>query len=552
MPSAPSFRRRGVVSVAVLILLGVLMLVVAGVVMAGGRDHEVAGLELQGERARYAADAAAHMAVKELFDNIDRDGDGGIGTISADGNTVNDPTLGATRLWATAVTAGSETTVTARGENAAARRAVQVRVVGTGSGSGAATILLVVANSASLLPEELARKSLFESWGYTVTTISETANQTSFNTAWRGASVAYIPETVTPGNVGTKLTAATLGVICEEADLSDELGFSASTSSLSNNGFTVAAASHDITAGLGPGEAALFSSNQPVRRFSGTQGGYTTLGTNAGSSHVTFAVMERGATLTPSGTAAGRRVFLPFGNSGFSISALNDTGRTVLQRSIEWCLKPVGHWKLDDASGSTALDSAGTFNGTLTGPLWTTGRLAGGLMFDGTNDYVTIANNNAFRVTNSLTIAGWIRGTSWRYGSSTCPVLRKGTDNPNNWQLAVNDGKVTLQLDASDNGGFRANTTLSLGIWYHVAATWDGATVRLYLNGVSDMAPASRTTAIGVDTRPVYLGGRPGATDYVHGALDDVRFYNRALTPGEIVRLMQDGKRIDRWASVAP
>lgn len=552
MRSAPPSRRRGVVSVAVLILLGVLMLVVAGVVMAGGRDHEVAGLELQGERARYAADAAAHMAVKELFDNLDRDGDGGIGTISADGNTANDPTLGATRLWATAVTAGSETTVTARGENAAARRAVQVRVVGAGTGSGAATILLVVVNSASLLPEELARKSLFESWGYTVTTISESASQASFDTAWRAASVAYIVETCLSANVGTKLTAATLGVITEEAALSDELGFSSSMTTISTNQVETLATGHDITAGLGVGTVTVFSSSQPVRWLSGTQGGYTALAQQVGTANVMLAVMERGTALTPSGAAAGRRVFLPFGNTGFDLASLTDAGRTLLRRSIEWCLKPVGHWKLDDASGSTALDSAGSFHGALSGPVWTTGRLGGALQFDGIDDFVSTPNTSAFQVTTALTMTGWIRGTSWRYGSSTCPVLRKGTNNPNNWQLAVNDGKVTLQLDANDNGGFRAGTTLNLGVWYHVAATWDGATVRLYLNGVSDMAPASRTTAIGVDTRPVYLGGRPGATDYVHGALDDVRFYNRALTPGEIVRLMQDGKRIDRWAAVAP
>lgn len=54
----------------------------------------------------------------------------------------------------------------------------------------------------------------------------------------------------------------------------------------------------------------------------------------------------------------------------------------------------VGHWKLDETSGTTATDSAGTNDGTLTNfpaSPWTEGWYNGGLEFDGANDYIDIA-----------------------------------------------------------------------------------------------------------------------------------------------------------------
>ena len=54
---------------------------------------------------------------------------------------------------------------------------------------------------------------------------------------------------------------------------------------------------------------------------------------------------------------------------------------------------PVAHWKFDEGNGTTAYDSAGSNDGTVTGATWTTGQIGGALDFDGVNDYVKTANN---------------------------------------------------------------------------------------------------------------------------------------------------------------
>jgi Tfp pilus assembly protein PilX len=543
------------VLVGVMMLLALLTLLVAAVVLAGSRDQQQSWLRLDSVRADYAAESATNMAAKEIVDGVDYDGDGGQGSVSDDANTGNDPTLGGARLWATRSAAGSTTTVTARGQNTGSRRAVQA--VFTGSGSlpgGGATVLLVVVNASSLDAQESAKRTLMQGWGYTVTLISESATQAQFDAAVRTSSVAYISETVLSGNIGTKLTNAPIGVIIEEPALSDEFGISTGWADLSTNQVNISNGTHYITSTLGTGTRTIFSSAQPLRTITGTLGGFTTLATRVGMSTPMMAVMERGATMTPSGTAAGRRVFLPFLNGGGNINLLTADGRTIMQRSIEWCLLPVASYALDSASGTTAIDTIAARNGTLnSGPTWTSGRNAGGLRFDGFDDFVEIPNASAFQVTTSLTVAGWIRQTSaFPTGTFVCTILRKGDGNPNNWQLCLTNGRVEFVLENGDGSGVQGNTVLSTNTWHHVAATWDGANVRVYVNGVLDNTPVARTAAIGTDTRPVYLGGRVGATDITTGVLDDVRFYSRALTAEEISGLARGAPQISSWAGVAP
>lgn len=548
--------RAGSVLIAVVIALVIVSIAVAGTVLASGVTAQASLVRMQGARAKYAAEAAANMAVEELMDNVDTDGDGVIGTVSNDGNTANDPTISGTRLWATATTSGGTTTVIGRATNGSADAAVQVDLTSSGN-TVAGTVLLVVLNASSLDAQESAKRSLIQGWGYTVTTISETATQAQFDAACNAASCVYISETVNSGNVGTKLTNATLGVVIEEAALSDEFGLSASMTGITTNQITITNASHYITSTLGTGTFTLFSANQPLRYLSGSLGGITTLGVQPSTSNPTLAVVERGATLTPSGAAAGRRVYLPFGNTGMDITQLSSAGQTIMKRSVEWCILPVAWYKLDDASGLTAADAVAGRNGTLgNGPVWTAaGRIGGGLRFDGVDDYVAIANASAFQVTSAMSICGWIKQTgAWPTGSNVCTILRKGDACNVNWQLCIYNGAVSMVLDSCEDASpFYGTTTLPLNTWVHVAGTWDGATVRLYVNGVSNMTPAARAAPIGTDARDVYLGGRIGATDITTGTVDDVRFYNRALTAAEVAAIAAGGKpTVTGWTAVQP
>jgi hypothetical protein len=199
----------------------------------------------------------------------------------------------------------------------------------------------------------------------------------------------------------------------------------------------------------------------------------------------------------------------------------------------------VGHWKLNQTSGTTATDSSAfASNGTLTGTAnWSSDCGGMGVFdFNGSTNYFSVTNASQLQPTSAVTIAAWIKGDAWGAASDVDTILRKGEGNPNNYQLVISDGRVELGLDNNDAAGSRGNTVLTTGVWYHVAAVWDGATVRIFVNGVLDNTPPARTGTIGTDTRPLYIGGRSGA-DHFDGMVRDVRFYNRALYDADIKKL---------------
>ena len=415
------------------------------------------------------------------------------------------------------------------------------------------TILFVVVNSASLTTQETAKRTLMQGWGYTVTPISASASQATFDASCLTSSMAYIGSEVTSTTLASKLVGTTIPVVNEVLDQGITLGFSTGTKSGLSSSFTVTNATHYITSTFALGSLTIFGSSQNMTYLNGTHGGITSLGDRS-SGKPALAVLERGNALQPSGSAAGRRVFLPWGDVGLDINQLNSQGQKLMQRSIEWALMPLAWYKLDDASGITAVDSSGNgYTGTLMGPTWTTGKKAGGLNFNGFNDYVSIADAVAFDVTNALTVAGWIKCTgAWNTGSTVDVVLRKGDSNPNNWQLSVSDGRVELGLDMNDEAGIRGNTVLALNRWYHVAGTWDGTNGRVYVDGVQDNTPTAKAAPIGTDARAVYLGGRIGSTDVHTGPVDEVRFYNRCLTAAEIANLAKANPAVKTWTQVAP
>ena len=83
--------RRGVVAVAMILAMVFLMLVVTTVVVCDARDSDTARTREQADRAFFAADAGIQMAIREIMDEADEDGDGGVGTISNDGIPGTDP-----------------------------------------------------------------------------------------------------------------------------------------------------------------------------------------------------------------------------------------------------------------------------------------------------------------------------------------------------------------------------------------------------------------------------------------------------------------------------
>jgi len=217
----------------------------------------------------------------------------------------------------------------------------------------------------------------------------------------------------------------------------------------------------------------------------------------------------------------------------------------------------VGYWNLDESSGPTANDSSGNGNdGTWeNSPTYTaSGKINGALTFNGTNQYVNIANpsNFSFERTQPFSITAWINPAP--SGGGDFAVVGKVASGTGYGMIVPggtfcnNSGgpNSCVEFDLNGYGGMRVWSgiaTITAGIWQHIAVTYDGSSNRsgmhIYINGVDQTVSSdtgSTLSASILNSAPLMIGSYQGY-DYFDGTIDDVRVYNRALNASEVQAL---------------
>jgi fibronectin type 3 domain-containing protein len=200
----------------------------------------------------------------------------------------------------------------------------------------------------------------------------------------------------------------------------------------------------------------------------------------------------------------------------------------------------VAAYGFEETSGTTAADSSGKGStGTVSGATPVTGGKFGrALSFDGINDLVTVPDANALDLAPGMTLEAWVKPTTvsgWR------TALLKERPGQLSYALyaAADNGRPQTEISAGASREARGTAALTAGAWSHLAATYDGTTLRLYVNG----AQVSSTAATGTlfnSTGALRIGGNKIWGEYFSGLIDEVRVYERALTPAEI---QADGTR---------
>lgn len=199
----------------------------------------------------------------------------------------------------------------------------------------------------------------------------------------------------------------------------------------------------------------------------------------------------------------------------------------------------LGHWNLNETSGTTAADSSGNgLGGTLAGgPVWTTGHTNGALGFDGTDDYVNLGNPTALRLTGAMTLSAWVYVDTFMHAGRI--IAKQGTASNRGWSLNVEaDGKASFQIATNSTTVQLVNSASAIpsGQWVHLAGVYEpGTALRLYVNGTLNN---SNTTSIAAsqynNNLNVNIGRRPNGELYFDGKIDEVRVYGRALSAIEI------------------
>ncbi len=195
-----------------------------------------------------------------------------------------------------------------------------------------------------------------------------------------------------------------------------------------------------------------------------------------------------------------------------------------------------------------ANDSSGNGNDAIlyNGPTYAAGQIGQAISLDGVDDYVDCGYDATLNIKGAVTISAWINVTT---GSRDQKVGGNQDGSTGGYKMGVySDNKVEFEVrnslnQSTLNRSVGGGTVLTTGVWYHVAGVYSdqGNYIRTYVNGKLDRELVT-TAVLGLSAGPLRLGREPQSIgSFFSGKLDDVRVYNYALSPAEIMSLAGAG-----------
>jgi hypothetical protein len=175
--------------------------------------------------------------------------------------------------------------------------------------------------------------------------------------------------------------------------------------------------------------------------------------------------------------------------------------------------------------------------GTITGATWTKGKTNFGnaLSFNGAGAFVTINDSASLDLTIGMTLEAWVYPTALPAGWSD--IIYKDQDI---YFLMGSTAQGRPDMGGSfASANIYGRNPLPLNKWTHLAATYDGAFMKFYVDSVEATTDAQpngqpQTGSIQTSTGALSIGGDARYGQYWTGMIDEVRVYNRALTQSEI------------------
>ncbi|MHC4061167.1 MAG: LamG domain-containing protein, partial [Planctomycetota bacterium] len=217
---------------------------------------------------------------------------------------------------------------------------------------------------------------------------------------------------------------------------------------------------------------------------------------------------------------------------------------------------PIGHWEFDEGTGPTAYDSAGSYDGTIYGAAWTTGRIGGALDFDGDDGVyleTSAGEGSPLNIYNTdLTIAAWAKirgegGSIVARSKGLYVTYKLGTIAG----VSAYSAHINTYKQGPGHWGLHTDEMLDPDIWYHLVGVFDrsAGTGYVYVNGAEEAQGALGATPLSNDAS-TKIGCRQNTGDQAFdGSIDDVRIYDAALSPTEIEQLYEEvaGGPLSHW-----
>jgi len=201
----------------------------------------------------------------------------------------------------------------------------------------------------------------------------------------------------------------------------------------------------------------------------------------------------------------------------------------------------VGWWKLNDAAGQTVVKdwtanaNTGTSANNIVSATGYTGVANTAMSFNGTNDWVSVADSASLRGFTGLTISAWFNKVS-----KDIKIVGKWSGGFN-YILRETSGVLQFYTYTSAQVGGNIGISPTIG-WHHYIATWDGATMRAYKDGVVSATTYIQTGTISNTGSNLIIGADYDHLDPSNQITADVRIYNRALSAVEVKQLYMRGR----------
>lgn len=172
-------------------------------------------------------------------------------------------------------------------------------------------------------------------------------------------------------------------------------------------------------------------------------------------------------------------------------------------------------------------------NGTLVNGPTFSGDNGGGIVFDGTNDYVNVQHKSSLSFTNKLTIQLWCSSTNTRTWNS--PLMKTSNGSWADGFGFYQNSQFYFYVN-SYSGSHIVSVNKTIFPFTHWAGVYDGLNLKIYENGILRQTGTSFTSNISNSSASLDIGRGGGQSYYWQGNIAQVLVYNRALTAIEILQ----------------
>ncbi len=200
-----------------------------------------------------------------------------------------------------------------------------------------------------------------------------------------------------------------------------------------------------------------------------------------------------------------------------------------------WTPQAAGVWHLarDPAGTAPQIDDStinnldGLSQGSMTAGDLVAGRIGYGLDFDGSDDWASVDSVD-FGGRGSLTMSAWVVADS--VVADSVVVTKRGAATWFDLSVAAG-GTASATVNTTADGPVTVSGgTVTAGTWHHLAATWNGTVIRLYIDGVQ-VAQQPAAGLLPASTDATAIGAAPGGADPFNGVLDEVRLVTAVRSP---------------------